>query len=202
MLEPIQMILRELRKRSINPGDLDALEVFGYTGEYHTKFYAPYVRSLDVWEIDKNCEVQLRLNLPTANIKITNSFEEIKTSKKKYNLIVVDNPNSMYEGHCEHFDLFPDIFSITENQAILIIDVIPEVTSKDIRNFPGLFSEKHLMVRKEFYKTANPAHLSCEEIVHTYKSLCEASGYNLDWCFFQKRTSVYYLVCRILRVVK
>lgn len=200
-LEPIQKVLRKLNRKGVNLKDLDALEVFGYTGEYHTRFYAPYVHSLEVWEIDPRCEESLEKNLPTARIKITDSFEEIKRTGKKFDLVVVDNPMSIFGDHCEHFNLFPDIFCITGNQAVLILNVIPKITSTDRKNWPELFNEKHLAHRRKFYKTENPDNVLLNDMISLYEGLFSENGYVMNWCFFQRRTSVYYLVCRISKQV-
>lgn len=198
-LEPFQIVMRKMRRKGINMSEFDALEVFGYTGEYHTMLYAPCVRSLEVWEIDGTCEAQLRRNLPSAAIKITDSYREITLTQKKFDLIVVDNPVPIIGGHCEHFDLFPNIFKITGEKAILIIDVIPEATKSDLQDIPGLFSQEHLELRRKFYKPADPAHILHSEIVNAYKFLISACGYDMEWHFFQRRTSVYYFVCCIVR---
>lgn len=198
-LEPLQIIMRKIMEKNIDFRDLDALEVFGFTGEYHTIIYAPFVRSLEVWEIDNNCETKLKVNLPDAIVKITDSYKEIKKTSKRFDLIVIDNPISICEGHCEHFDLFPDVFSVAKDNAIFIIDVIPQVTSVDIRNYPGLFDKKHLEIRSRFYEAVNPAHLLQKEIADTYKHLCEANNFSLEWYFFQRKTSVYYFVCGMKR---
>jgi hypothetical protein len=199
--EPIHKVIRKLRKRKINLKDLDALEIFGYTGEYHTRFYAPFVRKLEVWEIDQKYKESLRRNLPLAEIKITDSFKEIKQTGMKYGLIVVDNPMSTFGDYCEHFNLFPDIFRIVGEQAVLILNVIPKITLRDRENRPDLFDDKQLELRSSFYRTQQPDHISFEDMITRYKDLYFENGYILDWFFFQRRTSVYYLVCRIFRSV-
>ena len=200
-LEPIQKVLRKLKRKKIVLKELDALEIFGYTGEYHTRFYAPFVHSLEVWEIDPKCEESLKKNLPQARIKITDSFREIKNTGKKFDLIVVDNPMSMFGDNCEHFNLFPDIFNITKNQAILILNVIPKITAGDKKNWPDLFNEKQLEHRRKFYKVENPDNIELKDMISSYKGLCTENGLEIAWFFFQRRTSVFYLVCRISKQI-
>jgi hypothetical protein len=198
-LDPIQKVLRKLKKRRIKLEDLDALEIFGYTGEYHTKFYAPYVRSLEVWEIDPACKEPLMRNLPTAEVKITDSYNEIKHTQKKFNFIVVDNPMSAFGNYCEHFDLFPDIFTVVKESSVLILNVIPEINDVALIKWPYLFNEVQLSRRRSFYDSGTPDKISFEELVKAYRKLCNENGFDLEWYFFQKRTIVYYLVIKILK---
>jgi len=181
---------------------MDALEVFGFTGEYHTKFYAPIVRSLEVWEINPNLEDSLKKNLPNSRIKITDAFNEIKYTLEKFDLIVIDNPVTTFGKYCEHFDLFPDIFRITKKKAVIILNVLfemPQVEEK-YRPDPNIFNEHHLKYRSSFYNTANPDHILPDEIVNTYKKLCFENGYVMDWFFFQRRTSVFYFIFSISKM--
>ncbi len=199
-LDPIQKVLRKLKKKNINLRNLDALEVFGYTGEYHTRFYAPYVHNLEVWEINPAFEKQLRKNLPFAEIKITDSFNEIKRTSRKYDLVVVDNPMSTFGNYCEHFDLFPDIFSIMGDSSLLILNVIPEINKTALQKWPYLFNDLQLKRRKSFYGTDKPEKISFEDLVKSYKRICFANGFNIEWYFFQRRTIVDYLVIKILKI--
>ena len=91
-LLPIQRILAEGSRRGASVEQFRALEVFGCTGERLTKHYAPLVRSVEVWEINPSLEPALRRNVPTATVRITDSFAEIKTTPSRFDLVVVDNP--------------------------------------------------------------------------------------------------------------
>src|SRR5262249_30898797 len=93
-LTPMQKVIDELKKRGLNPKGFNALEVFGSTGEGHLKDYASLVSTLEIWEMDLECENILRQNFPRAEVKIVDSFKEIKTTSKKYSFIVVDNGTS------------------------------------------------------------------------------------------------------------
>jgi len=194
----MQQVLRELRKRKVSVKDLDALEVFGGSGDFHTKDYAFQVSTLEVWEIDPKYERSLKQNLPMAKVKITDSYKEIKNTLRKYNLIVVDNPMSTYEDHCEHFDLFPDIFRVASDSTILILNVISEINGAAKKQYPYLFNEEQLARRKFFYKTNRPEKVSFDEMVEAYRNLAKTNGFSLEWYLFQKRyTFVYYLVLKI-----
>ena len=197
---PIQFVFRELRKRKVRYQDFATLEIFGYTGEYHTKDYFRSVATLDVWEINSAYQDKLRRNLPGAEIKITDSFIEIKQTPRKYDLIVVDNPMSNYGTHCEHFDLFPDLFRVAKDSVILILDVIPEINSRFLRQYPYIFNEKQLQRRAHFYQTDHPESITFEKMISTYKELGRTNDFDLKWFFFQKRKYGYYLVMKLSKL--
>jgi hypothetical protein len=62
-------------------------------------------------------------------------------------------------GHCEHFELFPDIFNIASENAIFIINVIPNINlfkrliAGDFKNTFRIFNDAQLRSRRFFYET-------------------------------------------------
>jgi len=202
---PMQKVLKELRERGIVLSDLHALEVFGGPGRWVTKYYARYVSTLDIWEIEHKYENRLRRSFPHAEIKITDSYHEIKSTSRKYNLIVVDSPFSVYGErgeYCEHFALFPDLFRIVMDSAILVLNVFTHVTDAALREYPYLFNEKHLARRSSFYKMNHPERLSFDELRGAYKDLALANGFVTEWHFFRERrwASFYFLVLKIKKL--
>ena len=197
--KPMLKVLNEIEKRGVRLVQLDALEVFGKDGLDHTQTYSDVVRSLEVWERDEARYPQLVRNLPNAAIKITDSYEEIKNSTSKYAFIVVDNPIGMYSSnHCDHFDLFPDlVFRITEDEALLVIIVLPAVDSVTLTIFPNLQSKEYLERRGHFYGTDDPANISLSHMTSTYEEFIRRNNYQLLWSFNVMRTRVYYLVLSI-----
>ena len=203
---PMHKVLRGLKNHGIELGGLHALELFAFTGEYHTKDYSHYVASIEAWEIEHEYENTLRRNIPTAKVKITDSYKEIKTTLGKFNFILIDNPSSTYgptNGHyCEHFDLFPDVFRVAMDSTVMIISVIPQTTPAALRRFPYLFNDEQLSRRKEFYKTNHPEKVSFEEMVKTYSDILRVNGFDLEWHFIVHRSFAYYLVLKIKRLTK
>lgn len=194
----MQQVFRELTRRKVRPELLTTLEVFGGSGNLHTKDYVSQVSTLEVWDIDPKNEETLKRNFPMAEVKITDSYKEIKSTPGKYDLIVIDNPISTFGGHCEHFDLFPDIFRVAKDSAILILDVIPEINDVARKKYPNLFNETQLTHRKSFYQTNRPERVSFNQMIEVYKNMIVDSGFNLEWYFFQKRTyPAHYLVLKI-----
>jgi hypothetical protein len=199
-LSPMQIVFKELKKRNIDVKHLHTLEVFGGYGDLHTADYASQVATLDVWEFEPKCEKSLRENLPMAEVSIADSYKEVKNTPKRYDLIVIDNPASVYGTHCEHFDIFPDIFRIAMDSTVIIMNVLPEIGTAASRYYPP-FSEVQLAHRKSFYRTNHPEKVSFDEMIKRYEDLCLENGFSLEWHFVQKRsrTFVYYLVIKIVR---
>jgi len=202
-MTPVEIVFERVRKQNLLPSyELHALEVFGGSGHWVAKFYANKVSTLDVWEIEQKYENSLRRNLPNAEVKITDSYQEMKTTSKKFNLLVADTSFSFHGEHCEHFDLFPDIFRIVMDSAILVLNVHTHVTDTALKKYPYLFNEKHLACRGSFYKTDHPDRLSFDELVSTYKDMAKSNGFAVDWHFFQERrwSAFYFLVLGIRRL--
>lgn len=193
-LSPTQRTFKDLRTRNVRTGDLAALEVFGHTGFLHTLDYARKVSSLEVWEIDATKERDLRRNLPQAKVKIGDSFDELKRTPGRFDLLVVDNPVQVYGDHCEHFDLFPDIFRVAKDSSILILNVAGNPWPRP--------DEAHLARRRAFYKTDHPENVPFDRMIATYRNLLHAGGFELEWFFTRRRTwatRASYLVLKIGR---
>src|SRR5262249_44333554 len=127
-LSPTQQIVRELQRRGVRLHELHALELFAHSGFLHTRDYQPWVASLEAWEIDPKQEAALRRNLPGAEVKITDSYQEIRRTMRKYSLIVIDAPDCVHGGdgqYCEHFSMLPEVFRVASDSAVLLMNVMP-----------------------------------------------------------------------------
>jgi hypothetical protein len=195
-LSPTQRLFRDLRARNVPVGALAALEIFGHTGFLHTVDYARQVSSLEVWEIDPTKEAELRRNLPHATARILDSFEELKRTTREFDLLIVDNPVCIFGRHCEHFDVFPDIFRVAKDSSILILNAAPNPRPPP--------EAAHMARRRSFYKTDRPEDVPMDAMVKIYRDLIEAAGFALEWHFFRRRTiatRAYYLALKIKRSV-
>ena len=200
-INPMKTVVRKLENRGVNLGSMNALEVFGYFGTSHTTVYANKVSDLDVWEINPNCLFPLKENLRKANIKITNSYDELKKTTKKYDLVVIDNPMSIFADglYCEHFEVFPDIFKVISNDSVVILNVIPKHTKKSKKIWKNTLKEDQLQRRKEFYNLESPENISKIQLKNYYERLFNNNGFNVEWSFFVKRTFIYYLAIKITK---
>jgi len=188
---PMQKVILKLNKRNFPLSLARALEVFGREGDWHTKDYVSYVGSLEVWEINLGFLDGLKRNLPDAKIIITDSFMKIKTTHSKYDLIVVDNPQSTYgqnNEYCEHFELFPHIFRIAEDQCAIILNINTEPY-----NFHDDLS--WWKRRADFYNTDHPQKLSFNQVKTHYEKICAQNNFNMKWSFLQKRNNFMYYLC-------
>jgi hypothetical protein len=198
-LSPMQRVLRELQQRGVNIPSLNAIEVFGGCAKRHTLDYASRVAHLEAWEIDPTCETALRKNISNATIRIVDSYQQIRQTSEHFDLIVVDNPASEYDRHFEHFELFPDIFRLVGNSALIVINVIPKTSPGALKKLPNLFNQEHLAARRRFYETERPEDISWAQIVSAYQGQAEMAGFKLEWHFCVRRHFIYYLVLKISR---
>ena len=206
---PMQWVMRQLEKRNLDLRSMDALEVFGRDGHWHTQYYAPLIRSLEVWEIQDKYREVLHKNFPAAKVKITDSFQEIKQTLSKYDLVVVDNSMGIfvddpYHGstpttYCEHFDLFPAIFRVLKDEAVIIVNVIPATNEAAMGKYPLLFDSVQLSRRAKFYQTDHPDNISLDDMREAYRRIMAENGFKLDWSVSRNRGGagvVYYLAMK------
>ena len=191
-VSPTQRVFRELRRRGFATERAVAVEVFAGTGFRHTIDYLRSVAALEAWELNPAREAELRRNLPGARIEITDSFEEIARTPRRFGIVVVDNTITTFgRGYVEHLDLFPGLFRIAAPESVLILNVCPRVP-------PGLRSDARRLARRaEFYDTDRPEDVPIERMVRTYERLMLENGFRPLWHFDRKRAyraGIHYLV--------
>jgi hypothetical protein len=201
-LSPTYRVFRRLRRCGVQPEQLHALELFGCDGKNHTIDIASLVGSLEIWDIEPGVEAELKRLFPQAQVKITDSYREIHHTPNTYDLVVVDNVPDVAFNHFEHFDLFPSIFRVLNDPAILLINVIPNM----IKGQRHPQAAERLRERQRFYQAADPAQLSFSEIEQTYRRWAEQSGWQVEQLFFERRWTfpseldvVYYAVLKLSR---
>src|SRR5262245_26056132 len=179
-------LMRDLRRHGFDLAHARTLEMFGGTGALYTTDYVPHVGSLEVWEIDQNLAPELRRNLSRATIKIVDSFEELRLTKDKFDLVFIDPPYRMFDGHCEHFDLFPEVFRILNNFCVLVLcNVRLDVVMRE------LYSDEHLKRRELFYRVSDATRVSVDQMLEVYKDLAKRSGFDLKWWEVRNRILLY-----------
>ncbi len=202
-LSPMQQVMRELERRGVRLKEMQALEVFAHSGFLHTRDYHPHVATLEAWELDPRQEVELRRNLPGADIKITDSYEEIRKTPRRYNLILLDAPDGVYGDHdqyCEHFQMLSEVFQVAADATVLVVNVVPGYP--DVPPERSQFTAKRLEHRRRFYGTDRPAWVPIADMIPVYRRRIEEQGFELEWHFSLARTSrqrVHYLVLKIKR---
>jgi len=204
-LLPVQRVIKGLETRGVDLRRMRALEVFGYTGERMTRYYAPRVKSLDIWEIDPRFESTLRTSFPDAEVQITDSYEEIRRTDRTYDLVVVDN----FAYSDEHFQLFPDVFRVLSDDSVLVVLTLPDADDRTQRLYPTLFDEAHRRERRAFYGTDSPERIPLDDLAAHYAALAAEQGHSYEWHFFVRRrelqglwpkpTSFFLLVLKLNR---
>lgn len=195
---PMLRVMSSLKKRNYDSGKMDFVEVFGGTGDLHLRDYVNAARSINVWEISAETAEQLKKNVPQCSVKIVDSFEEVLHHDHRYDGVVIDNPMSTYGKWCEHFGLFPAVFNLAAQNAVMVLNVIPRVNKKYRTKYPYLFNDKQLESRSLFYSTDRPEEVPFEKMIETYSSHAKSKGYVIDWWFAEPRTyCLYYLVLGI-----
>lgn len=192
-ITPMHKVVTELTRRNVGLRDREALEVFGGYGDFHTRDYASRVKHLTVWELRPECEEALRSRFPDARVLITDTYCEIKRTTSKFGLIIVDNPACAFGGHCEHFDLLPDLFKVASDDCIMILNVLPRT-----KNHENL-SENQLAKRSQFYITSAPENVEFGNMVQVYAQHCVQNHFALEWHFFQRRGLVWYMVLKLMK---
>lgn len=107
--QAMERLVSDLISKGEPLNDFDALEFFAREGNWQTTKYYPHVRSLHAWEVDPQYLKALNDNLPSAQVRIGDSFRlsKLPEYQKYFNFIVLDNPQSIYGPngeYCEHFE--------------------------------------------------------------------------------------------------
>jgi hypothetical protein len=196
-LRPIDKVFRKLKDKGYGRFDT-GLEVFGYTGAYHTMNYSGLVKKLHVWEISPECETQLKTNLPDASIKITDSYSEIERTPLKFDLAVIDNHQGCFgEEYCEHFEMLPKVFPVLKQEAVIVFNIIPDFKNLE-RAYQGEH-EKHRAKRKSWYRVSDSDKLSPEFLLAFYKDVCKQHHYETKFSFIVYRNSIVSYMVMALR---
>jgi SAM-dependent methyltransferase len=191
---PMQKVIHGIEENGYDLASMDALEVYGEDGAFHTKDYASKVRSLEIWEVDESHESTLKRNFPDAVVRIVNSYARIKLALAgDFDLVVVDNPMAKHGDHFEHFDLFPDIFRVIRPGGVLVLNVILGVTVRQQRRFPYLLDADHVAARSAFYGGTKPFLFERQFQFH-YTELAKQQDREVLWSFSVQRHFVHYLV--------
>src|SRR5262249_38675814 len=123
----------------------------------------------------------------------------MQTTTKQFDFVVLDTPLQPFGGHYEHFELFPALFRVLSNSAIIVLNIVPEIDRKALDDYPGVFSDSHLRKRAEFYRTTEPEKLSVQEMVDVYERVLRQAGFALNWFFLKERTILSFLVLKVTR---
>lgn len=206
-MSPMQRLFRELKRRGVPLGQMDALELFGADGLRHTLDYCHSVHSLEIWEMDDKYLPGLRKNFPKARIKITDSFKELESTPNTYDLLVSDEPGQVFgknQEYCEHFELLTEyLFRVIRSSALIILNAVPDPLrqSPNANRYP--YYPGYLEKRRMFYGSDHPENISIAEMIPAYRRVLSINGFSLDWHVNVRRTirgGVHYLALKVSRI--
>jgi hypothetical protein len=126
--QAMQRIIERLKYIGVPLSTYNAVDIFAREGDWQTAAYAPFIGSVEAWEIDPSFITALQNNLPYARVRCVDSYEEMKKTEHahKYQFVVIDNPQNCFgvnREHCEHFDVFPVVFNMFSDHGYCIFNL-------------------------------------------------------------------------------
>ena len=183
-------LISELKVKGINFEKLSCLELFGRDGTWHVSIFDKIVKSLEIWEISKECKFDLEKNFPDSTIRIVDSVKTIKNGSDlpKIDLLLIDNPTNVYknskgEKYCEHFDVIKEIHKFCKKEILVIFNV--NRAPFDYDKYP-----EWKKFRDSFYKNSKTNELSIDFLHKFYEELFKKIG--LETIFKINVTRVFY----------
>jgi len=192
----MEQIVNSLLESGIDMSDFHVLDFFAREGDWLTFSYTKHVKKIVAWEIEHKYFENLKINLPNAEITIGNSFDLIKNETRKFNMIVVDNPNGCYgdqNQYCEHFDAINSISKNMKNDCIVFFNV-------KSKPFNYKDNSRWQERRNQFYGLNDSSDLQLNFFNKFYYDLFEKMGYNvkLSKLIERKQEKNLYLACFVL----
>jgi len=173
-----------------------ALEFFARSGDWQTVAYAHKVKTLTAWEIDPMFEPQLRLNFPSADITIGDSFmlANKKDFKHAFEFIVIDNPQGIYGKYCEHFEALNLLPNLMSRRGVVVFNV----NRKPFNYSHDLLWQKR---RHDYYKM-DASNMDVDYLLEYYEKIFSELLFRSRFSFEVKRNNEYlsYLVFGLERV--
>jgi hypothetical protein len=192
--EATQKLISKLEKNGVDFDKLDSLDMFGRDGKWQTSMFANKIKSLEVWEIDRQWEKELKNTLQNAKIRILDSIENLEQLDKslKFDLILIDNPMNLFgpinsetklPKYCEHFEVLKNIEKIMNNETIVIFNVNRKPF--DYEKFP-LWKKR----RELFYQINSTDKMTIEFLSEFYKEYFKKRGFKTK--FLETEIRVFY----------
>ena len=165
---PMTQLMGTLETYEALPPAIDALELFGMHGLWHTRDYVERCSSLEFYEVDPTYAAFAARTLPSTDVIVADSIEAVharRLRKETYDLVVSDNPSRspFGKGYVEHFDLFPELLHYIDD-GVLVLSILPPGTE---------VAAEHASRRRDFYGTADP---SVDEASSAYLEHLAAAG--------------------------
>lgn len=192
--EAMQRICFKLKNMNYDLSKMRALEFFAREGNWQTTAYADKVKTLEAWEIDSAFEPELKRNLPQAVVRIGNSYTMSQNPCywDKFDIIVIDNPQSVFgsqKEYCEHFEALEHVTNLMSSEVIVVFNV-----NRSPFNF-----ENHpiwQIRRQQFYGVSDTTSLASDFLLSFYKEFFTKRKLVTLMSFIEHRNEEYlsYLI--------
>ena len=155
----MQSVILELKLKKLLPAKINAIEMFGMHGLWHTMTYIEYVSNLEIFEINKRYHELSKIKLKKHPVKFYNldSIKYIKETELKYNFIVADSPFSgeFYDNNGLPY-FFDELTKIAEPNSVIIFNC-PSEKLKDYDTLKVLIHKRieHRKIKDLFFKPRN-----------------------------------------------
>jgi hypothetical protein len=166
-----------------------ALDMFARTGQLTVSKYAPWVHSVDAWELNGEHEAKLRAISPKINVRIGCSYLSASLFDGRYDLIVIDSPQGAHKDYSgavrfEHFHALKQLPKLAKDRCIVVLYVNKEPYDRDHEGSYGYdhydeydFNE-WMKVRARFYGV-NPRRVPEEAALFAYQQELMMLGFKV-----------------------
>lgn len=192
MFSGMEELIKKLEQNGIKFEKLNALEMFGRDGNWHTTSYADKVKLLEVWEIDEKWKNKLKKNLPNAKIKILDSIRTIydHDNLERFSFVVIDNPQMLYgplqdnlePAYCEHFEVLKKIDKILISEGIVVFNV-------NLKPFNYNKWKQWKKRREIFYGNMDTSNLNLDFLLSFYKTFFENIKFQVLFYTYVRRVT-------------
>lgn len=171
--------------------DLRALDMFARNGDLTVSRYFQRLDldTLDLWELNGE-HVKALEQFSPDEIRIGCSYQGLKECEKKYNFVVVDSPQGVYQDgeklqRVEHFDVMPQLGRILEDEALVVFYVNKAPYDREKVGHHGNDSYEQynfkiwMAAREAFYSIRDGRELSEVEALHAYFAVFEKQGFKV-----------------------
>lgn len=184
--DAMKLALQKLETKT-NLSQMTALEFFAREGDWQTLDYVNKVKTVHAWEIDPQFEANLRKNLPNAHIRIGDSYSMAKDLefKHKFDFIVLDNPQNVFAGYCEHFEALPLVKDLAKKNSPIVLFFNVNKKPFNYQDHPAWQSR-----RSEYYGR-DASDLSLDFLKEFYVRKMQDYGFKVEHHFFEARDPAY-----------
>jgi hypothetical protein len=164
-----------------------ALDMFARTGQLTVSKYAPWVASVDAWELNAEHEAALKALGPKINVKIGCSYLTASLFEGRYDLIVIDSPQGAHKDYSgavryEHFHALKQLPKLAKDRCIVVLYVNKAPYDRAVEGEYGYDRydeydfQEWMKARARFYGV-NPQRLSESVALYAYEQEMAILGF-------------------------